>query len=71
LYNEDLSLPDIMIKSRRMRWTGHAACMEEKANAYRGLVVKPERRRPLGRPRSTWEDNIEMGDREIGSGSTD
>jgi hypothetical protein len=47
-----------MIKSRRMRWTGHVARMREKRNAYRILVGKPEGKRPLGRPRRRWEDNI-------------
>jgi hypothetical protein len=49
-----------MIKSRRMRWAGHAARMGEKRNAYRILVRKPEGRRPLGRPRRRWVDNIKM-----------
>jgi hypothetical protein len=40
-----------MIKSRRMRWTGHVARMREKRNAYRILVGKPEGKRPLGRPK--------------------
>jgi hypothetical protein len=40
-----------MIKSRRMRWAGHIALMEEKRSAYRILVVKPEGKRPLERPR--------------------
>jgi hypothetical protein len=55
-----------MIKSRRMRWTGHVARMGEKRNACRILVVKPEGNRPLGRPRSGWLDNIKMDLREIG-----
>jgi hypothetical protein len=69
LHNEDLhdlySLPDIirMIKSRRMRWTGHVARMGETGNEYRILVGKPEGKRPLGRPRV---DNTEMHPREIG-----
>jgi hypothetical protein len=46
-----------MIKSRRMRWAGHAARMETR-NAYRVLVGKPEGKRPLGRPRRRWVDNI-------------
>jgi hypothetical protein len=54
-----------MIKSRRMRWTGHIARMGE-TNAYRRLVGKPERERPLGRPRRRWVDNIRMDLREIG-----
>jgi hypothetical protein len=55
-----------MIKSRRMRWAGHVAGMGEKRNAYRILVGKPERKRPLGRPRRRWVDNIKMNLREIG-----
>jgi hypothetical protein len=47
-----------MIKSRRMRWAGHVARMEEKRNAYRILVGKPEGKRPFGRPRHKWVDNI-------------
>jgi hypothetical protein len=49
-----------VIKSRRMRWVGHVAWMGEDRGVYRILVGKPERRRPLGRPRSRWEDNIRM-----------
>jgi hypothetical protein len=49
-----------MIKSRRMRWAGHVAHMEEKRNAYTVLVGKPERKRPLGRPRRRWVDNIKI-----------
>jgi hypothetical protein len=58
LHNEELHnlycSPNVirMIKSRRMRWAGHVARMEEKRNAYRILMVKPEGKRPLGRPRS-------------------
>jgi hypothetical protein len=48
-----------MIKSRRIRWAGHVSCMGEKRNACRILVGKPEEKRPLGRPRRRWEDNIE------------
>jgi hypothetical protein len=55
-----------MIKSRRMRWAGHAARMGEKRNAYRILVGKPEGKRPLGRPRRRWVDNIKIDLREIG-----
>jgi hypothetical protein len=55
-----------MIKSRRMRWAGHVARMREKRNAYRILVGNPEGRRPLGRPRRRWVDNIKMYLREIG-----
>jgi hypothetical protein len=72
LHNEELhnlySSPNIIrvIKSRRMRWTGHAARIGESRNAYRILVGNPERRRPLGRPRRRWVDNIKMDLREVG-----
>jgi hypothetical protein len=72
LHNEELhnlySSPNIirMIKSRRMRWAGHVPRMGEKRNACRILVGKPEGRRPLGRPRRRWVDNIKMDLREIG-----
>jgi hypothetical protein len=49
-----------VIKSRRLRWAGHVACMGERRGAYRALVGKPEGRRPLERPRCRWEDNIKM-----------
>jgi hypothetical protein len=55
-----------MIKSRRMRWAGHVARIGEKRNAYRILVGKPERRRPVGRPRRRWADNIKIDLRETG-----
>jgi hypothetical protein len=51
-----------IIKSRRMRWAGHVARMGEKENVYRLLVEKPEGKRPLGRPRRRWIDNIKMAD---------
>jgi hypothetical protein len=57
-----------MIKSRRVRWEGHVTRMGEKGNAYRILVGKLEGKRPLGRPRRRWEDNIKMDLREIGWG---
>jgi hypothetical protein len=66
LHNEDLhnlySSPSInrIIKSRRMRWAGHVARMGEKRNVYSLLVGKPEGKRPLGRPRRRWMDNIKM-----------
>jgi hypothetical protein len=50
---------------KRMRWAGHVARMGEKSNAYRILVGKPEGKRPLGRPRRRWVDNIKMYLREI------
>jgi hypothetical protein len=56
------SSPSIIriIKSRRMKWAEHVARMGEKRNAYRLLVGKLERKRPLGRPRHRWIDNIKM-----------
>jgi hypothetical protein len=54
-----------MIKSRRMRWAGLVARMGETMNAYRILVGKPQGKRPLGRPRRGWMDNIKMDLREI------
>jgi hypothetical protein len=49
-----------IIKSKRMSWAGHVARVGEKRNAYRLLVGKPGGKRPLGRPRSRWVDNIRM-----------
>jgi hypothetical protein len=49
-----------IIKSRRMRWAGRVARMGEKRNVYRLLVGKPEGKKPLGRPRRRWMDNIKM-----------
>jgi hypothetical protein len=66
LYNEELhdlhSLPSIlrMIKPRRMKWVGHVSRMKEKRNAYRLLVGNPEGKRPLGKQRRRWLDNIRM-----------
>jgi len=74
LHNEELrdlySLPNIVrvVKSRRMRWAGHVACMGEGRGVHRVLVVKPEGKRPLGRPRRRWEDNIKMNLRKVGEG---
>ena len=61
------SFPNIIrnIISRRLNWGGHVARMELCRNAYRFLVGKPEGKRPLGRPRSRWEDNIKMNLREV------
>jgi hypothetical protein len=55
-----------MIKSQVMRWTGHVVHMEEKTNAYRGMVKKPEGKISLGRPTSRMEDNTEINPTEIG-----
>jgi hypothetical protein len=62
------SSPNIIrnIKSRRMRWTGNVARMGETRNAYRILVGKPEGKRPLGRPRRRWVDNVQIDLGEIG-----
>jgi hypothetical protein len=74
LHNEELndlySSPNIIrvIKSRRLRWTGHVARMGENRGAYRILVGRPEGRRPLGRTRRRWEDNIKMDLQEVGWG---
>jgi hypothetical protein len=54
------------MKSRRKRWAGHVARMEEKRNVYRLLVGKPEGKRPIGRPRRRWIDNIKMDLLETG-----
>jgi hypothetical protein len=59
-----------MMKSRRMRWAGHVARIGE-TNAYRILVGKPEGKRPLGRPRRRWVDNIKMDLGEIGRDGMD
>jgi hypothetical protein len=60
-----------MIKSRNVRWTGHAARMGEKRNAYRILVGIQDGKRPLGRQRHRLMDVIMMGLREIGWGDMD
>jgi hypothetical protein len=77
LHNEELhylySSPSIIRinKARRMRWAGHVARMGEKWNACKLLVGKPEGRRPLGRPRRRWVDNIRMDLVEMGWGDVD
>ena len=55
-----------MIKSRRLRWTGHAARMEEGRSAFKILTGKPTGKRPLGRPRRRWKGNIRMDLEKIG-----
>jgi hypothetical protein len=64
------SSPDIIgqVKSRRMRWAGHAARMGEERKVYKVLVGNPQGKRPLGRPMHRWEDGIRMDLREIGLG---
>jgi hypothetical protein len=72
LHNEELhnlySSPSKIriIKSRRMRWAGYVARMGEERNVYRLFLGKPEGKRPLGRPRRRWIDNINMDISEIG-----
>ena len=60
-----------MIKSRRMRWAGHGARIGEERGLYRVLVVKPEGKKQLGRPRHRWVDNIRMDLQEVGCGYMD
>jgi hypothetical protein len=72
LHNEELhnlySSPSIirMMRSRRMRWAGHVARMGEKRIIYRILMGYPEGKRPLGRPRRRWVNNVKIDLREIG-----
>ena len=54
-----------------MRWAGHVARMGEGSGVHRVLVEKPEGKRPLGRPRRRWEDNIKMDFQEVGGGCGD
>jgi hypothetical protein len=60
-----------VVKSRRMRWAGHVAHMGEDSGVQRVLVGKPEGKRPLGRPRLRWEDNIKVDLQEVGGGRGD
>jgi len=64
------SSPNIIreIKSKRMGWAGHVARVGERGYACRIFVEKPEGKRPLGRPRRRWEDNMNMGLQEVGCG---
>jgi hypothetical protein len=77
LHNEELSdrysLQNIVrvVKSRRMRWAGHVACRAKGRGVYRVLVGKPEGKRPLGRDRRRWDDNIKMELQEVGGGCGD
>ena len=77
LHNEELndlySTPNIVrvIKSRRMRWAGHVAHMEEGRGVHKVLAEKSEGNRLLGRPRRRWEDNIKMDLQELGCGGMD
>jgi hypothetical protein len=77
LRNEELndlySSPSIvrMIKSRRMSWAGHVALMGERRGLHRVSAWKPEGKRPLGRPRLRWDDNIKMNLLEVVCGGMD
>ena len=77
LYNDDLNVlyssPNIVrvINSRRVRWAGHVARIGEGRGVYRVLVGKSEGKRPLGRPRRRWENNIKMYLQEVGCGGMD
>jgi hypothetical protein len=77
LHNEELhdlysSLSIVrVIKARRMRWAEHVASMRQVRGAHNILFGRPEGRRPLGRPRRRWEDNIKMDLREMGFGDVD
>ena len=77
LHNKELNdlycSPNIVwvIKSRTMRSVGHVAHMGERRGVYRVLVGKPQNKRPLGRPRHRWEDNIKMDLQEVGCGGMD
>jgi hypothetical protein len=68
--NELYHSPNIVrvIKSSRMRWVGHVLRMGEMGGVNRVLVGKPEGKRPLGRPRRRWEDNIHLDLEEVGCG---
>ena len=72
IHNEELHnlyrSPNIVwvIKSRRLRWAGHVARMEEGRSAFKILTCRPVEKRLLGRPRLRWEDNIKMDLEEIG-----
>ena len=77
LHNKELndlySLPNIVrvVNSRRMRWAGHVARMGEDRGVQRVLVGKPEGKKPLGRPRRRWVDNIKMDLQEVGGARGD
>ena len=74
VHNKELhalySSPSVMrvMKSRTLRWAEHVACMGVRSGEYRVLVGKPERKRPLVKPRRRWENNIKMDLRDVGWG---
>jgi hypothetical protein len=76
LHNEELSdlyiLPNIVrVVKSRMSWAGHVARTEERRGVHSVLVGKPEGKRPLGRPRHRWEENIKVDLQEVGVGCWD
>jgi hypothetical protein len=60
-----------VIKSRRMKWTGHVALMGERKDAYKFLAEKPQGKRPCGRPRHRWENNIKTDLQDVDFGDMD
>jgi len=72
-HNDLYSSPSIVrvIKSKGMRWAGYVASMGERRGVYRVLVGKPEGKRPFGRPRRRWEENIKTDLQEVGCGGMD
>jgi hypothetical protein len=60
-----------VIKLRRIRWTGHTACMGKGRGVYRVLVGKPEEKRPPGKPRRRWDDNIKINLQKVVCGCMD
>jgi len=73
LYNEELndlycSSNTVRVIKSRMRWAGYVACVGERRGVHRVVVGKPGGKRPLGRPRRRWEDNIKMDLQEVGCG---
>jgi hypothetical protein len=72
MHNDELhnlySSPNIVrvIKSTRLRWAGHVARMEKGRGVYRVLAGRPKGKRPLGRPRHRWKDDIKLDLMEIG-----
>ena len=71
--NDLYASPNIfrVIKSRRVKWSGHVARMGERRDVYRVLVGKPEGKRPLGRPWRRWDDNMKINLQDVGCGGMD
>jgi hypothetical protein len=76
LHNDELHIPYsssnivMVIKPRKMKWAGHVARIEERRGVYRVLVRRSKGKRPQGRPRRRWKDNIKLGLRELGIDGT-